>query len=111
MIGSAVELAASEIMTRSMGLSAEALHTGTAGRLDKAAKVLTATAALTAAVAGQRSRGAAVLAGVAALAGSACTRFAIFYAGVTSAHDPKYTVVPQRERLSRQAHNQHPRMR
>jgi hypothetical protein len=37
---------------------------------------------------------------VAALAGSACTRFGIFHAGVASAEDPKYTVQPQRERLS-----------
>lgn len=102
-VGSAVELTAAEIMTRRMGLSAEALHTGTAGRLNKAAKAFTLTAAVTAAAAGHRSRRAAVLAGAAALAGSACTRFAIFYAGVASAHDPKYTVVPQRERLTRKA--------
>jgi hypothetical protein len=102
-VGSAVELGAAEIMTRSMGLSAETLHTGTAGRLNRAAKALTLTAAVTAAAAGHRSRRAAVLAGAAALAGSACTRFAIFHAGVASAHDPKYTVVPQRERLASRA--------
>ena len=37
--------------------------------------------------------------GLALLAGSACTRFGVFAAGVASAEDPKYTVVPQRERL------------
>jgi len=41
------------------------------------------------------------LSGVALLAGSALTRFGVFEAGVTSAKDPKYTVVPQRERLDR----------
>lgn len=100
LMGAAAELTAVEIMTRRMGLSAEALRTGRAGRLNAAAKVLSLTAAVTAAAGGRRSRVAAVVAGAAALAGSACTRFAIFYAGVASAHDPKYTVVPQRERLT-----------
>ena len=35
------------------------------------------------------------------MAGSACTRFGVFEAGQESASDPKYTVVPQRERLAR----------
>ena len=43
----------------------------------------------------------AVLSGAALLAGSACTRFGVFEAGQESAKDPKYTVVPQRERLER----------
>ncbi|MEN3309696.1 MAG: hypothetical protein V7603_5898, partial [Micromonosporaceae bacterium] len=43
----------------------------------------------------------AAASGLALLAGSACTRFGIFYAGVASAEDPKYTVEPQRERLDR----------
>ena len=34
------------------------------------------------------------------LGASACTRFAIFEAGQASARDPRYTVVPQRERLA-----------
>jgi hypothetical protein len=37
--------------------------------------------------------------GAALLAGSALTRFAIFHAGLNSAKDPKYTVIPQRERV------------
>ena len=39
--------------------------------------------------------------GAALMAGSACTRFGVFEAGQESARDPKYTVVPQRERLDR----------
>ena len=35
------------------------------------------------------------------MAGSACTRFGVFEAGQASARDPRYTVVPQRERLAR----------
>ena len=48
---------------------------------------------------GGRSRVAAVLSGAALVAGSFCTRFGVFEAGQASAHDPKYTVIPQRERL------------
>jgi hypothetical protein len=62
------------------------------------AEVLTATGAVVA-VAGRRSRIASALAGVALLVGSACTRFGIFEAGMASARDPRYTVIPQRERL------------
>jgi hypothetical protein len=36
------------------------------------------------------------------------TRFGIFEAGLASARDPKYTVVPQRERLRRQEARQEP---
>jgi hypothetical protein len=41
-----------------------------------------------------------IVAGVALVAGSVCTRFAIFEAGLESARDPKYTVVPQRARVN-----------
>jgi hypothetical protein len=37
--------------------------------------------------------------GLALLAGSALQRFGVFAAGVESTRDPKYVVVPQRERL------------
>ena len=84
----------------SMGITAEPLHQGKAGRLMKAAKVLTIAGAAGSLLAG-RSRAVAVLSGTALLAGSACTRFGVFEAGQASAKDPKYTVVPQRERLER----------
>jgi hypothetical protein len=66
-------------------------------------RAVTAAGVLTAAVAGRRSRAAATAAGVALLAGSAVTRFAIFYAGLNSAADPRYTVIPQRQRLEARA--------
>ena len=84
-----------------MGLSAEALHEGTPGKLMKASKALTAAGALGAALFGGRSRVGAAVSGVALMAGSACTRFGVFEAGQESARDPKYTVVPQRERVER----------
>ncbi|MGN6251112.1 MAG: NrfD/PsrC family molybdoenzyme membrane anchor subunit [Marmoricola sp.] len=97
--GAALDLVAGRAMERSMGLPAETLHTGKAGRLMKAAQALTAVGAVGAAVGG-RSRAVSVLSGAALLAGSVCTRFGIFEAGQASAKDPKYTVVPQRERLA-----------
>ena len=81
-----------------MGVTAEPLHQGQAGRLMRAAKALTLVGAMGSAGAG-RSRAVAVLSGAALLAGSACTRFGVFEAGQASARDPKYTVVPQRDRL------------
>jgi len=95
----ALDLAAGEMMERSMGLPAETLHTGKAGRLMRAARALTAVGAA-GSVAGHRSRAVSALSGACLLAGSVCTRFGIFEAGQASARDPKYTVVPQRERLA-----------
>jgi hypothetical protein len=70
-----------------------------------ASRVLTVTAMLLTGFAARRSRTAAVAGGLAAVAGSVCTRFAIFNAGVQSTQDPKYVVVPQRDRLERRASN------
>jgi hypothetical protein len=84
-----------------MGLSAETLHVGTAGRLFKASRALTIAGAAGTAVLGGRNRVAAAMSGAALLAGSVCTRFAIFEAGQASARDPRYTVIPQRERMTR----------
>ena len=66
----------------------------------RAAEALGAAGALGGALLTRRSRTAAVLSGTALLAASACTRFGVFHAGMRSAEDPKYTVVPQRERLA-----------
>ncbi len=98
-LGAALEITAAKRMERGMGLAAEPLRTGRAGRLMKAAEVLTVAGAVVGGVLGRKSRTAAVLGGMASMAGSACTRFGIFHAGVQSAEDPKYTVQPQRERL------------
>jgi hypothetical protein len=99
--GALLELAAEHRMEHSMGITAEPLHEGPAGKLMRASKAWTALGALGAATLAGRSRWAAGISGAALLAGSACTRFGIFEAGQASARDPKYTVVPQRERLDR----------
>ncbi len=98
--GAVVELAMAHRMERSMGLAAETLHTGKAGRWIRASKVLTAAGAV-GALAGGRSRAVSVAAGAALMAGSFCTRLGVYEAGLASARDPKYTVVPQRERVDR----------
>ncbi|RKS73042.1 formate-dependent nitrite reductase membrane component NrfD [Actinomadura pelletieri DSM 43383] len=97
-LGTALELASAKVMRRRMGMVAETYTTGRAGKLLRAADILSVAGA-TGAVLGGRHRAAAALAGAALLAGSACTRFGVFHAGVQSARDPKYTVIPQRERL------------
>jgi hypothetical protein len=96
----AAELAVSRLMRRRMGLPGEAYESGKAGRLMKVAEGLTA-GGLVLALLGRRRRSVSALAGACLTAGSACTRFGIFHAGVQSAEDPRFTVQPQRERLDR----------
>ncbi|WP_430381507.1 NrfD/PsrC family molybdoenzyme membrane anchor subunit [Streptomyces arenae] len=92
--------AADEVATRKaerrLGMVAETYRQGRAGTLLRTARLLTAAGAATGLLLGHRSRPAAAVAGLALLAGSACTRFGVFAAGVASAEDPKYTVAPQR---------------
>jgi hypothetical protein len=98
--GAITELVAQQRMEQSMGLSAETLHQGKAGTWMKASKALTVLGAA-GAVLGRRSRVLSVASGAALMAGSLCTRLGVFEAGLASARDPKYTVVPQRERVDR----------
>jgi len=98
--GALLELAAEHRMEASMGITAEPLHQGKAGVLMRLSKALTIAGAAGCLLSG-RSRAVAVLSGTALMAGSVCTRFGVFEAGQQSARDPKYTVVPQRERLER----------
>lgn len=98
--GALVELVAEHRMEQSMGLAAETLHQGTAGRWMAASKALTAAGAV-GALAGRRNKALTMASGAALMAGSLCTRMGIYHAGLASAKDPKYTVVPQRERVDR----------
>lgn len=99
--GALLEFAVDQPMEAAMGLSAETLHQGKAGTYLQIAKVLNTIGVVGTVLLGRRSRTVSVLSGAALLAGSAYTRFGIFEAGQQSARDPKYTVVPQRERLDR----------
>jgi hypothetical protein len=99
--GAALELVAMEQLERRLGeLLAEPLRTGRPGTLLRASRALTAGGAVTAALFG-RNRTAAAVSGLALLAGSVCTRFGVFEAGLESARDPRHTVTPQRDRLER----------
>ncbi|SDZ16256.1 Polysulphide reductase, NrfD [Geodermatophilus africanus] len=97
--GAAIELAAMHRVETEFGIVSEPYHEGRAGRLLRAAKSCTAAGAALTVVAGRRRAG-AVVAGALLAAGSLLTRFGVFEAGMASARDPKYTVVPQRERLA-----------
>jgi formate-dependent nitrite reductase membrane component NrfD len=96
--GAAIEIAASRLLERRLGLVAEAYTTGKAHRQRTWSEYLTVGAALGTVAAG-RNRITAALCGTAFLVGSALQRFGVFEAGVESTRDPKYVVVPQRERL------------
>jgi hypothetical protein len=99
-VGAAGELLASRRMEQRMGLIKEVYAHGKVHRMRRASEVLTlAGLAGTVLVAG-RSRPGAAVSGLALLAGSALQRFAVFEAGMESTKDPKYVVVPQRERLA-----------
>jgi formate-dependent nitrite reductase membrane component NrfD len=110
LLGAAIELAAFERMTRRIGLAAEPYATGRGGayvRAGKALAVLGATGAVVTGIVpasgGRSQRVIAALSGAVLMAASATTRWGIFHAGMASARDPKYTVVPQRERLRERA--------
>jgi formate-dependent nitrite reductase membrane component NrfD len=100
LIGAAAELAAGLQLEHGLGLVSEPYRTGLAGKLLKASRALTLGGAGLSLLA-HRNRAAGALAGAAYLAAGLCTRFGVYNAGVESTKDPKYVVVPQRERLAR----------
>jgi hypothetical protein len=102
MIGGALELYATRRVEKSKGLLSEPYQQGRAGRLLRTARVLT-VAGIAGAVLGRRSRAVSALSGLSLLTAAVATRFGIFDGGVASAKDPRYTVLPQRERLARRA--------
>jgi DMSO reductase anchor subunit len=106
-LGAAAEITSAQLLTRRIGMTAEPYQSGRPGLALRGSEVATACA-LGLAFVGRRSRAATALAGITLLAASATTRFAIFRAGQISARDPKYTIVPQRERAARAGHPQSP---
>ncbi|WP_018784270.1 NrfD/PsrC family molybdoenzyme membrane anchor subunit [Micromonospora sp. CNB394] len=103
--GAAMELWGSHRVENRLGLLSEPYTQGTPGKLLRAGRALTA-AGVAGALLGRRSRVLSALSGGALIAASVCTRFGIFHGGVASARDPRYTVVPQRERADRRAAGQ-----
>jgi hypothetical protein len=99
-LGAPAELVAKRLLLRRLGDVAEPYETGRPGLLLRAAEALT-VGGLAGAVLGRRSRVVSALAGASLLAASALTRFGVFEAGMATARDPKYTIVPQRRRRDR----------
>ena len=99
-LGAAADLTGDWLLARRLGeQQGRPLQEGRAHRFHVAARALTAAGALGSMLAG-RHRGGAVVSGLALIAGSLCTRFAVFEAGMASARDPQYTVGPQRDRAA-----------
>ncbi|WP_298795365.1 NrfD/PsrC family molybdoenzyme membrane anchor subunit [Pseudonocardia sp. 73-21] len=102
--GAALELTATAVLERRIGFARKAYTTGRPGMLLKVARAATVAGAAAAVaggvLGGRRGRLAGIAAGVLLNAGSAATRFGVFDAGMVSAKDPAYTVVPQRERMA-----------
>jgi hypothetical protein len=105
--GAVLELAAMHRVENDHGLVSEPYHEGRAGGLLKSAKVATGLGAAIAALFG-RNRTAAIASGTLLASGSLLTRFGVFDAGMASARDPKYTVVPQRHALANPGHERGP---
>jgi hypothetical protein len=97
--GAAIELTASELLKRRLGMVAEPYERGRPGRLMRLASRMTLGATVVSTLSG-RSRAVTALCGATLVASSLVTRFGVFEAGLASARDPKYTVVPQRERMA-----------
>ena len=99
--GALMELAATKAMEMRLGqLLGEPYRQGAAGRFTRLAKGCTGAGAGLVGLGGRRRPGSAI-GGRLLLAGSLFERLAVYRAGTQSAVDPKYTVVPQRERAAR----------
>lgn len=96
--GTALELVSFKAMERRIGMVGEPYRTGKAGTMVRAGEILSA-AGVAGALLGGRSRVVRALSGAGLLAASALSKWGVFEAGRASAADPKYTVVPQRQRL------------
>lgn len=98
--GTALELVAFDRMRTRLGMVAEPYRRGRGGGYLHASEALS-LAGLAGALARPRNPVLRRLSGAALMAASVCTRWGVFHAGRQSADDPKYTVVPQRQRLAR----------
>lgn len=100
-MGVAGDLIATRYMEHRMDpVAAEPLQIGRPGALLRWSERLAVAGGLGAIALGG-NRLAAAVSGAALLGASACTRFAVLEAGIESAKDPRYTVVPQRNRLEK----------
>jgi Polysulphide reductase, NrfD len=98
--GVLVENVLFKVMEKRLGMLGEPYSKGDAGKYKKIALGCTLGGAALLAGPGRRSRLAAATGGALVLAGEVAVRWSVFKAGFQSARDPKYTVIPQRERVT-----------
>jgi formate-dependent nitrite reductase membrane component NrfD len=98
--GVAAELGLMQAMEKRLGFVGEVYRQGEAGKFNRIAKACTVAGGALLAARGKRSRAATVAGGALVLAGELALRWSVFRAGFQSARDPRYTVIPQRERLA-----------
>jgi formate-dependent nitrite reductase membrane component NrfD len=101
--GAAVELGLMESMKKRLAMVGEVYEQGEAGKLARISKLCTAAGATLLATGAKRSRAAAVGGSALLLAGGLALRWSVFRAGFQSARDPRYTVIPQRERAQQRS--------
>ena len=99
--GVLVENAVFQLMEKRLAMLGEPYSRGAAGRYRRIALGCTLAGAALLAGPGRRSRLTAAAGGALVLAGEVAVRWSVFRAGFQSARDPKYTVLPQRERAQR----------
>jgi hypothetical protein len=87
-------------MEKRLGFVGEVYRQGEAGKYARISKGCVAAGAAVLALGGRRSRPAAVVGGALVAAGEMALRWSIYKAGFQSARDPRYTVIPQKERLA-----------
>jgi Polysulphide reductase, NrfD len=97
--GVLVENVLFKLMEKRLGMLGEPYSKSEAGKYKQIALGCTLSGAALLAGPGRRSRLAAAAGGALVLAGEVAVRWSVFKAGFQSARDPKYTVIPQRERV------------
>jgi formate-dependent nitrite reductase membrane component NrfD len=98
--GVLAELGLMKAMQTRLGFVGEVYGKDQAGRYGRISKVCTAVGAGLLALRGRRSRPVALTASAFILAGELALRWSVFKAGFQSARDPRYTVIPQKERTA-----------
>jgi hypothetical protein len=96
--GAAAQLGTATLMERRLGFVGEVYRRGEAGKYARISKACTASGVCLLALSGRKSRLARLAGGALVLGGEAALRWSVFKAGFQSARDPRYTVLPQRER-------------
>jgi formate-dependent nitrite reductase membrane component NrfD len=105
--GVVAELGLMQAMEHRLGFVGEVYKQGEAGKFNKVAKASAVAGAGLLALKGKRSRAVTVAGSALVLAGELALRWSVFKAGFPSARDPRYTVLPQRERLANRRKGDH----